>query len=140
MYYVYSFFVSGTESFHSEIRMKLGLTTGERVYSDKFYMNNVPWRISAAVTSENSDFLGIFLRCDEKVGSQLKVNVTLNLTSTADKEHEISNNGITSKFTVEKKGWGWPKFVTLSDLEDKKKGLMINGVIVVKISVQFVQK
>lgn len=112
---------------------------GSSVFSATFYMKNVPWQIEATL---RSPFVGFYLRCNDKnVPFSHKLTYSLTLISSVDKAHDVPfHNTAANKIfsSSDTKAWGWKDFVTVADLNNKEKGLMINSKVVVKFEVKFV--
>lgn len=61
-----SFFISDTETFHSEFTFKAPLTVGQRIRSQIFVMKKFLWYLTSDVSAESSDYLGVFLQRGDK--------------------------------------------------------------------------
>lgn len=134
-----SFFVSDIETFHSEFTFKVSLAVEERSNSQKFVMKHCHWSFLSYVDRSSSDYLGLFLeRKDRAEDLTVKLNYSFKMISSTDKTHDIDQKLSRDTFLPDQ-GWGHQKYVKLSDLKDKNKGLMTNGNITVQLDATFVE-
>lgn len=134
-------FVSDTDdTFNCEFHLKAPLTqSAGTADSDKFYMKNVLWHLSTYASRSFPGYFAIRLSYDATVEFKFKINYSVKMMSTVDKKYDISHHWLGMKFTLANNFLGWPKFVTLADLKDEKKGLMKDGMIKVKFQAKFVE-
>lgn len=131
------FFVLGTHAFKGTFTLKVPRMIGT-VYSETFYMKNIPWRILIKLTAKTPTHLGVHLQCDDENDFfEHKVNSTLQLISLIDKSHDILRDGPTDVYRADKFTWGWDKLVSYNDLNNPKKGLIRNGAIRIILDAHF---
>lgn len=111
----------------------------EEIYSDTFYTEQVPWRISVIQTSENRESVDLELHCDYDNWYRYEVAYSMELYSEV-KEGYVSFSSSREIFSSGGNAiYGGALF--WSDLNDKKKGFLDDdGMITVRVAVKIVKK
>lgn len=94
-----------------------------------------------SLKKNNTAYVGFFLYClDKNVPFEHKVNYGFKLISSVDKSHDVVHGPSTRTFTSNagSNNWGVPCFLRFDDLNDKEKGLVMNGTVKIEVQVKFV--
>lgn len=110
------------------------------VKSQQFYLNNIAWHIQAVLTEGNRTSLRLCINCDDtRDDFEHRVKSTLELISNVgEKQNVCLGDAFDTYFPNGTFSGNCIRFVSLSNLNDEKKGLITKNTISVHVDARLI--